>query len=1292
MRHKSLTDLVIDFFLDHKLVAGLLLLFVIAAGTYHAPFNWEFGSIDRDPVAVDALPNLGENQQIVYVEWMGHNPREIEDQITFPLSTSLLGVNGVRTVRGSSMNGMSSVYVVFEEDVDFATARSRILEKIASYPESAFPAGVKPTLGPDATPLGQVFWYTLEGRDADGKKSPVWSMEERRRAQDWLVKPVLESVSGVAETASAGGGALEYLVELDPDRMTAAKVNLHHVFQAIEFGGSNADARTFELNGVEYYIRGIGAFRRVEDVMDAVVTSTRDGVVRISDVAKVKMTGDDPTGMLDRNGEPAVGGVIVARQGTNPMQVIKAVREKIVELTPGMPEKTLPDGSVSRLTIVPFYDRSVLIGETLDTLSSAIKQQILITMMVILFMLSSLKTGIMVSGLMPAAVFLCFFFMRRFGIDANLVSLSGIAIAVGTISDMGIVLCENIARRLRLAPPGQSRLETVRSASHEVGSAVMTAVLTTIVGFLPVFAMTGPEGRMFKPLAYTKTFCLLAAIVLSLTLLPPLAHMWLGRKDSGRRWAKGGFLLALAGLLWFYGLPWPAGVAAVFGLWQFFAPELPAWLGSLPARAASIAVALAIGAILAMDWAPLGVGSHWRDNLFFIWAITIGMFVILECFIFAYPTLLRLFLRHKALFLCLPVLLCLAGLSAWLGFGRTFGFIPKAADMMGYDAAPILSSRVWTWGTSNFPGLGKEFMPSFDEGAFLSMPTLMPHGSAREAQALMNAQDLAFLTVPEVEEAVGKIGRVESALDPAPMSMLETIITVKNEYLHDPDGSIPTFAFDSDKADVFRDIDGKPILDEGAEIPTTGTFLRDNAGKLVPDPFGRAFRQWRPKLKNSGDLWREIEIAGRIPGLTGAPRLYPIEARVVMLQTGIRAPMGVKIKGPSIKSIDNAAVEIEKYLRLAPKINPGAVAADRALGRPYMVIIPDRYEIGRRGITMEKFQHFVETAIGGGMPAGWAYEGRARLPVRLRYAPEFRSDLENIKAARVPAGHEGETTLGDLADFHFIPGPEMIGTEDSFPVGHVVFDRLPEVAEVDAVNAARDFLAEKRDSGEMKLPEGVTYSFTGSYENQVRSEKRMALIIPISFLLIFLIIYKQFKSVTVSFILFSGVPLAFAGGMIFLWLYGQDWFLAVSPFGLDLRELMNVRPYNLSVAVWVGFLALFGVATDDGIVMTTYLENLVRDKNPQDVASLHDIVVEAGLNRVRPCLMTTATTVLALLPVLTSLGRGSEIMAPMALPSFGGMTLEVISMFVVPVCYSILMERRIRKHLTAIATANEASN
>ena len=1203
----------IRFCLENKLVVVLFTTVLILWGLMVAPFDWDFKHLPRDPVPVDAIPDIGENQQIVFTEWMGRSPQDIEDQITYPLTTALLGLPQVKTVRSYSMFGFSSIYIIFKEEAEFYWTRSRILEKLNSLSGGTLPEGVSPQLGPDATGLGQVFWYTLEGMDADGQPTGGWDLDEIRSAQDWYVRYALQGVDGVAEVASIGGYVKEYQVDVDPAALRAYGIALHEVFDAVR--GSNLDvgARTIEINRVEYVIRGLGFIKSLDDLRKTVITQRDNVPITLEQIAEIQFGPALRRGALDKAGAEAVGGVVVTRYGENPLAVIQRVKTKIAEIEPGMPKKTLEDGTVSQLKLVPFYDRSGLIHETLGTLEDAVRQQILVTIIVVVVMLLHLRSASLISGVLPLSVLFAFVGMKLFGVDANVVALSGIAIAIGTIVDMGVVLIENILKHLDEASAGEDRLEVVYRACTEVSGAVVTAVLTTVVSFLPVFTMEAAEGKLFQPLAFTKTFALIGSIVVVLTVIPSLAHWFLATKRQQRRQKQA----TETGLI---------GKALRFFLCFF--------------------VALMTSVLLANDWQPLGPERDFV-NLSFVVLLIGGLLGGVHFFIKYYARMLAYLLRVKLVFLSLCSVFVLFGLMVWLGFGSLTGWMPQF----------VKASNPYVAMAHAVPGLGKEFMPSLDEGSFLFMPSTMPHASIGEVMDVIRKQDMAIHAIPEVELAVGKLGRVESPLDPAPISMIETIISYKSEYITDADGHELTFAYDRD---------GR-------------AFVRDAVGELIADEDGRPFRQWREEIKSPDDIWDAIIAAAAIPGTTSAPKLQPIATRLVMLQSGMRAPMGLKVYGPDLETLDAVALDFEALLKQVPSIKSEAVLADRIVGKPYLEIDIDRDAIARYGIKISMVQDVIEVALGG-KAVTQTVEGRERYPVRVRYMRELRDSIESIEAILVASPQGAQIPLRELATINYVRGPQVIKSEDTFLVGYVIFDKRDGYAEVEVVEQAQAFVEQQIASGALEIPDGVSYRFTGSYENQVRSEKRLLVVLPIALFTIWLILYFQFKRVSTTLLVFSGIAFAWSGGFIMLWLYGQSWFLNFELFGTNLRTLFQMGTINLSVAVWVGFLALFGIATDNGVIVCTYLQQRFKEQRPETIAAIRAATVEAGERRVRPAMMTSVTTILALLPVLTSTGRGADIMVPMAIPSFGGMCLALLTIFVVPVLYCGMAELSFKRN------------
>jgi len=1251
----------IKFLIENKIVAVLLLALFVGMGVVNAPFNWDTGFLPTNPVAVDAIPDLGENQQIIYTEWPGRSPQDIEDQITYPLTTTLLGIPGVQTIRSSSMFGFSSIYIIFEEGVEFYWSRSRILEKLNSLPSGLLPVDAQPSLGPDATGLGQVYWYTLEGRDKDGNTTGGWDLHELRSIQDYYVKYALSSASGVSEVASIGGYVQEYQIDVKPELMRQYNIGLDQVVKAVKESNREIGAQTMEINQAEYLVRGLGYIKTVADIEDAVVTSKDYTSIRIKDIANVNLGPAPRRGLLDKEGAEVVGGVVTARYGANPMEVINNVKDKLEELKAGLPSKELSDGTISQLTVVPFYDRSELIQETLNTLDEALSMEVLITIFVIIIMVFNLRASVLISGLLPVAVLMVFIAMKFFNVDANIVALSGIAIAIGTMVDIGIILTENIIRHLDIEE--KRYLETgekqpinvvVYNASSEVSSAILTAVLTTIISFVPVFAMVGAEGKLFRPLAFTKTAAIAASLLVALFLIPPFAAYFFRRRNIKKTAGNllQGILILLGVVAIVYGY-WLGIILIGFGVTGLFKNEKitskissKLWLSDKRANSINIFIAaLAVIFLLAEFWRPLGVDKSFTYNLFFVGLICFGLLGSFWVFLHYYTRILGWALRYKVVFLAIPTAIVV------------FGFI-------------IMKNT------------GKEFMPALDEGAFLLMPTSMPHSGVEENKRILQQLDMAVAGLPEISMVVGKAGRVESALDPAPLSMYENVIQYKSEYALNGNGKRQRFKVNEDGLFVLKD--GRLVQNpnrkekENAKSTATADFYYVKVKDLIPDNDGEFYRNWRPDIKSPDDIWNEIVRVTKLPGVTSAPKLQPIETRLVMLQTGMSAPMGVKVRGQNLRQIEAFGIELEEIIKHAEGVKVSAVFADRIVGKPYMLIDIKRERLARYGISIEDVQEILEIAVGG-MQLTQTVEGRERYGVRVRYPRELRDSPEDLKSIYVPVENGNPVPLGELVDIRYEQGPQAINSEDTFLVGHVIFDKEDDYAEVEVVENAQRLIQEKIDSGELIVPSGINYQFTGTYENQIRAEKTLSIIVPLALTIIFLILYFQFRSVSTSLMVFSGIAVAFAGGFLMIWFYGQDWFLDFNFLGANLRELFQINPINLSVAVWVGFIALFGIATDDGVVMATYLTQTFDKNEPENIKEIRTSVVEAGQKRIRPCLMTTATTMLALLPILTSTGRGSDIMIPMAIPSFGGMMIALITLFVVPVLFSWRREAKFKR-------------
>lgn len=1265
---------IIKYFLNNRLITMLLLVILIVWGLSTAPFNWHGGLLPRDPVPVDAIPDIGENQQIVATEWMGRSPKDIQDQITYPLTTSLLGIPGVKTIRSTSMFGMSFIYIIFDDNVEFYWSRSRILEKLNSLPAGTLPEGVQPTLGPDATALGQIFWYTLEGRNPEtGQPTGGWDPDELRTIQDFYAKYSISSAEGVSEVASIGGYVKEYQVEVNPNSMRAYNVSIMDVMNAIQKSNLDIGAETVEINKAEYLVRGLGYIKKVSDLEEAVVT-VRNGVpVKVKDVAFVNLGPATRRGGLDKEGVEAVGGVVVARYGSNPMQVIQNVKDKIKEMEAGLPQKTLADGTVSKVTVVPFYDRSGLIQETIGTLETALSHEVLICIIVVIVLVFNLRASVVISSILPIAVLMTFILMRYLGIEANIVALSGIAIAIGVMVDVGVVFVENIIRHMeeesnKGITKGKAFIDLIYRSVSEVSGALSTAMLTTIISFLPVFAMEAQEGKLFKPLAYTKTFALLSAFLLGIAMLPTLAYYIFSFKISSKLIRKAANIALVVGGIVLFIL---TGIVPVIGLSLFGLNNLFAykWKNDKIPTYLNVGIAILIAVYyLTIEWLPVGTQEGIPINFIFVVlaiAVILGMLWVLVLY---YERILRWSLAHRWKFMMIPVVTVFFGLIIWMGFDKTFGFVANGFEAIGWKT--FRQTGFWQASSNRFPGIGEEFMPSLNEGSFLLMPTSMPHTGIEQNLSYIETLDKRISGIPEVEITVGKWGRVNSALDPAPTQMFENTINYRSEYILDQNGHRQRFKVNRK---------GEFLLANGSTYNPKNGFRLIPADSLVIDKNGDYFRQWRPQIKKTDDIWQEIVNVSHMPGLTSSPKLQPIEARLVMLSTGMRAPMGIKVSGPDLESIEKGGKALETALKDVPSILPSTVFYDRAVGAPYIEIKLNRENMARYGITVADLQEVIGAAVGG-MPLTTTVEGRERFPVRLRYPRELRENPEELSRLIIPTATGAQIPLSEVADIEYTKGAQMIQSENTFLLGYVIFDKVAGKAEVEVVKEADKLLKEKIASGEVQLPKGVSYKFAGNYEQQERAANRLLIVIPLSLLAILLILYFQFKTVTASLIHFSGVIVAFAGGFILLWLYGEPWFMNFSVGGNNLRDMSQMHPINLSIAVWVGFIALFGIATNDGVLMGTYIHDTFLERNPHTKDEIREAVVHAGLRRVRPAAMTTATALIALLPVLTSTGKGADIMVPMAIPTFGGMLIQSMTMFVVPVFQCWWRESVIKKH------------
>jgi Cu(I)/Ag(I) efflux system membrane protein CusA/SilA len=1069
---------------------------------------------------VDAIPDLTENQVLVYADWMGRSPQEVEDQVTYPLTSGLQGLAGVKDVRATSMFGFSLVTVIFEDGVDTYFARTRVLERL-SYLQKSMPDGVIPQLGPDATGLGWVYQYYL---DVDPNKSPNggYDLAALRSLQDWNIRYQLSSVQGVAEVASIGGFVKQYQIELSSSKMRDRGIMLGEIMEAVKNANLNVGGKVIEENGAEFVLRGIGLIHNVSDIELIAIKSVAGTPIYLRDIADIRIGGDFRRGTLDINGREAVGGTVVMRSGENAKAVIERVKERIERISPSLP---------AGVSIRPFYDRSTLIDRTIDTLKHALTEEIILVTLAHILFLWHFRSILIVTLPLPVSILISFLLMKEFGITSNIMSLTGIAIAIGVLVDAAIVVTENVIRHSEIAEEkkggrldAEERMQVTLEACRQVGRPIFFAMAIIILAFVPVFALTGQEGKLFHPLAWTKTFAMIGSTLLGVTLVPVLCSFLV----------RGPF--------------------------------------------------------------------HSEDRN---WVMRVLMAI--------YDPALNWALHHRKTVMSAAA--CILAFSLTIAFGLPTKILTK------------LESNGWNRTVSLFHGFGKEFMPPLNEGSLLHMPVLIPKTGLTEIQRVMSWQDEVMSKVPEIELVAGKLGRFETATDPAPIEMLETTITLKPEYI--PDGRFT--------------VKRNPAWREGMTVE---------------------------KLK--AELTKKMM---QIPGY-GSAFLQPIENRVLMLYTGIRAQLGVKIYGDSLDAIQKKAFEVDQIIRSIPGAT--GVSPLRVQGKPYVNIRVDRQAMARYGLSVRDVLDTVEVAIGG-KDVGVTIEGRERYPIQLRVQQSERDDIDSL--GRIPIA-----VPADMAKP--TSGPEAMPRKTAFiPLGMVAkITRESGANEIPSENGKlRSFVqanVQNRDLGgfvqevEEHLKtldwKGLTWSLTGDYENQRRFASTMALVFPAAMLIIFMLLYIVYHSALEAAHVMLAVPFALSGGVI----------------------LQKILGYNFNGAVWVGYIALFGTAVQTGVVMVVYLEETVA-KRMADLgaafteADLLSAVIDGARLRLRPKVMTVATIIASLLPVLWSHRQGAEVMKPLATPVIGGMVSSLLHILIVtPVIFLWLRTREFRKHVKTVKDAS----
>jgi Cu(I)/Ag(I) efflux system membrane protein CusA/SilA len=1087
---------VIDFSLDNRLLVLGLTLLLAAGGIYAARTN-----------PVDAIPDISETQIIVFADWPGRSPQEVEDQVTYPMVVNLQGLAGVRAVRSSSAFGFSMINAIFEDGTDLYFARTRILERM-NLVASLLPKGVTPVLGPDASAVGQVFWYTVE---SDGQ-----DLGTLRALQDWYVRYQLNSVPGVAEVASIGGFVRQYQIDVDPNRLSAYGLTIRDVVEAVQMSNNNVGGKVLEQGGIEYIVRGLGLIHDVSDVERIVVTARAGTPVYVSNLGTVSLGPEFRRGALEKNGKEVVGGVVTMRYGESAPEIVGRVKAKLAELSKG-----LPPG----VAVVPFYDRSALIARAVGTLQKALLEEIaLVTLAHVVFLLH-FRSILIVTLPLPLAILTSFLLMRVFGITSNIMSLGGIAIAIGVLVDAGIVITENVFRHYETDAGRKPIVEIVRDASKQIGRPIFFSMAIILFAFLPVFALAGEEGKLFHPLAFAKTFAMVGATVLSVTLVPVLAT----------------FLIR--------------------------------------------------GKVRSEDSNP-----------------------VMRLARRVYEPVLAAALRHKARTITAAVLLFVVSLVLVAGGGQLLA--PAAAPLSvlasvthgdrlrglsdGFAAAQAWLDR--KLGT----GVGKEFMPPLDEGTLMFMPVTSNTVSLTLAIDIMKKQDAALRSVPEVAAVVGKVGRAESALDPAPINMYETLVELKPQ------------------------------------------------------------AEWRRGMTKER-LLAEMTERSRLPGVTSIWQ-QPIRNRIDMLATGIPTQVGVKIFGPDLAALEKKANEIADVIRTVP--GSADVYAEQILGTPYLEIRVDREAAARYGVRVGDVLDVIETAIGG-ENLTTTIEGRNRFPVRVRYSRELRDDVDKLGRILVPAMGTApmqaakvmpQVPLAEVSEIRLRPGPSMVSSENGLLRERVFLNvRGRDVG---------SFVDEAKKTVERRvaLPPGYFVEWAGQYEHQIRARNRLALVVPLCFAIIFVLLYVTYHSAREAAHVILAVPFALTGGNLLLWLLHH---LAVAD-GWKTE-------FHMSVAVWVGFIALFGTAVQTAVVMVVYLEEALHRKaaqGPLTRETLREAAMEGAVLRLRPKLMTVSTVVMGLLPILWSTATGSEVMKPIAAPVLGGMVSSLLHVLIVtPVIWTLLKER-----------------
>jgi Cu(I)/Ag(I) efflux system membrane protein CusA/SilA len=1047
-------DKLIAFSLKNRVIIIALSVLLIIWGVF---------TVQDTPI--DAFPDLSENQVLVYADWMGRGPQEVQDQVTYPLETALRGLPQVKEVRSNSSFGFSMVTVIFEDGVEPYFARQVVNEKVQqAIPK--LPSGVQPALGPVSTPMGQVFMYTIE--------SDRHNLADLRTVQDFTIKQQLSAVPGVAEVASIGGYVLQYQVNVDPNLMKSYGVTVGQVFGAIGANNANVGAKVVEQNGQEFVIRGLGLVQSIEDIKNIVITQNNNIPIYVKDIARVTNGPDFRRGVLTKSGYEAAGGIIIQRMGENTLNVIDQVKAKIAEIQP-----TLPEG----MRIVPYYDQTELVKNAVNTLKRALIEEFILVSIIVLAFLGNWRSSLIVTSAIPIGILIALIAMKGIHLSANLMSLGGIAIGIGVMTDAAIVMVENVYRHLAENGGRRNIVDVTLEAAKEVAAPIFFSITIIIVTFLPVFTMTGTEGKMYTPMAFAKSFAMTGSLVLAFTLVPVLCTLLLKGKIK----------------------------------------EEDTWI---------------------------------VDKMHKL-----------------YVPLLKTVIKYKKATIAMAVVVIIAGFSL-------------------------------------LPLIGTTFMPELDEGTFLVMPTMLPSVSLTQAVESAKTMDKLIMEIPEIDMSVGKVGRAESALDPAPVNMIETVVTLKPK------------------------------------------------------------EQWRPGMTKEAIKEEMMNKLASVPGLNLAIT-QPIAGRLSMLTTGVRTELGIKLYGEDLKVLQQKASEIEKALGDVPGASD--LYAERVFGAPYLEIQMDREKVARYGLNIGDVEDAIELAVGG-KTATTTVEGRKRFDVLVRYNRENRENINAMQNILIPVasggaksassgmgggmGGSGATKpaavstvgayvpLGDVANFQVVDGPSMISSENG--VYRIIVQMNTQGRDVVSfVDEASKVIKEKVD-----LPPGYSLKWTGQYENQQRAKARLAMVVPAVIVLTFFLLYMSFKSADDAFLIMLNIPFSLVGGIVAIYATGT----------------------YMTVAAAVGFIALCGIAVQNGVIMVTYIKAL------REAKSLEEAIVEGAITRLRPVMITALVASLGLFPLIYSTGTGAEVQRPMATVVVGGLvTSTILTLIVLPCIYLVWHQWRERK-------------